>query len=74
MPQYRRSLLEGGTYFFTVVTYNRYPILTGNEARGWLHSAWIEACRRSPFETVAVGLLPEYKWYTWRTLPLQNGD
>jgi hypothetical protein len=33
VPQYRRSLVEGGTYFFTVITFNRLPILTGDEAR-----------------------------------------
>lgn len=65
MPQYRRSLIEGGTYFFTVVTFNRLPILTGDQARGWLHSAWVEACRRSPFETVAVCLLPEHIHCIW---------
>jgi len=32
MPEYRRSYIEGGTYFFTVVTYNRRPILTSTEA------------------------------------------
>jgi len=26
MPQYRRAWLKGGTFFFTVVTYKRYPI------------------------------------------------
>ena len=73
MPQYRRSRLEGGTYFFTVVTYNRLPILTGDEARGLLHSAWIEACRRSPFETVAVCLLPEHIHCIW-SLPEGDAD
>ena len=27
MPEYRRARTEGGTYFFTVVTYRRQPIL-----------------------------------------------
>jgi hypothetical protein len=27
MPEYHRSIVEGGTYFFTIVTYNRLPIL-----------------------------------------------
>lgn len=29
MPEYRRNRVQGGAYFFTVVTYNRLPILTG---------------------------------------------
>ena len=28
MPEYRRATLTGGTFFFTVVTYNRQSILT----------------------------------------------
>jgi len=28
MPQYRRARIPGGTYFFTVVTYHRQPVLT----------------------------------------------
>jgi REP element-mobilizing transposase RayT len=34
--------MEGGTYFFTVVTYNRLPILTTAEGRKLLRSAWLE--------------------------------
>jgi hypothetical protein len=50
---------------------NRIPILTGDEVRGLLHSAWIEACWRSPFETVAVCLLPEHIHSIWS---LPEGD
>ncbi len=28
MPEYRRSMIEGGTFFFTTVTFGRAPILT----------------------------------------------
>jgi hypothetical protein len=28
MPEYRRSWVKSGTFFFIVVTYNRLPILT----------------------------------------------
>jgi len=33
MPDYRRLHVEGGTYFSTVVTYGRLPILTTEPAR-----------------------------------------
>jgi hypothetical protein len=28
MPNYQRAFVEGATYFFTVVTFGRLPILT----------------------------------------------
>jgi len=71
MPDYRRSILEGGTFFFTVVAYNRQPILTTPVAREILRSAWINVQERFPFTTDAVCLLPEHIHCIW-TLP--EGD
>lgn len=71
MPEYRRTFIEGGTYFFTVVTYNRFAILTTEEGRNFLHEAWLEVCERLPFETVAVCILPDHLHCIW-TLP--EGD
>jgi putative transposase len=42
MPEYHRSFVAGGTYFFTIVTYHRLPILTTAEGRQLLRSAWID--------------------------------
>jgi putative transposase len=64
MPKYHR-FYEGGAYFFTVVTFNRLPILTSEAARGILHSAWLEVSKRMPFATVAVCLLPEHLHCVW---------
>ena len=33
MPEYRRANAEGATYFFTVVTYRRQPILCLDKSR-----------------------------------------
>lgn len=71
MPEYRRSFVEGGTYFFTVVIYRRLPILVNPEARQLLRSAWINTRERFPFTTVAICLLPERLHSIW-TLP--DGD
>jgi REP element-mobilizing transposase RayT len=46
MPEYRRSLLEGGTFFFTVGTCDRLPVLTGETGRRLLHNAWLDAARQ----------------------------
>lgn len=71
MPQYRRSKIEGGTYFFTVVTYHRRPFLTTDEARAALHFAWLNVEQRYPFTTNAICLLPDHLHCIW-TLP--EGD
>jgi hypothetical protein len=38
---YRRSYY-GSTYFFTVVTFHRQPILTAEAVRNVLHTAWVD--------------------------------
>ncbi len=67
MPNYHR-FYEGGTYSFTLVTFNRLPILTSDAAKKILHFAWLDVRKRMPFETVAVSLLPEHLHCVW-TLP-----
>ena len=71
MPDYRRSKIAGGSFFFTVVTFNRLPIFSGEPARAILHSAWVEVRERFPFKTDAVVLLPNHIHCIW-TLP--EGD
>jgi putative transposase len=66
MTDYRRADLEGGCYFFTVVTYGRRAILTEPLARRCLREAWRETKQRSPFEMVAVCLLPDHLHCVWR--------
>ena len=60
MSNYRRYYVPGGTYFITLVTYNRQPILTSSLARSCLRQAWLIEQSRRPFETVALCLLPEH--------------
>jgi putative transposase len=71
MPEYRRSRVEGGTYFFTVVSYDRLPIFTTYPARKILRSAWLDTCGRFPFETIAICLLPNHLHCIWK---LPEGD
>jgi putative transposase len=71
MPTYRRAFVEGATYFFTVVTYGRLPILTTDESRAILHDAWLDVRGRFPFKTVAVCLLPDHLHCIWS---LPEGD
>lgn len=72
MPNYRR-LYGGSAYFFTVVTYNRIPILVIEESRQILHQAWKIVRDRHPFTTVAICLLPDHIHTIW-TLPESDND
>ena len=68
MPRYRRSIAPGATYFFTVNSYQRRPILTHPEVRIALRHA-IETVRTTmPFTIEAWVLLPDHLHAIW-TLP-----
>lgn len=71
MPEYRRCRVDGGTYFFTVVTFHRLPIFIKEPARRILHQAWMETNQRFPFSTIAVCLLPDHLHCLWK---LPEGD
>ena len=58
--EYRRARVEGGKFFFTVVTHSRQRILTSPTAREPLRTALQEVRRRQSFELAAVVLLPDH--------------
>jgi len=73
MSNYRRSNLDGGTYFFTVVTYQRRKILCDENVRSALRNA-IQKTRLSyPFDIDAWVLLPDHLHCMW-TLPADDSD
>jgi len=47
--EYRRFYILGGTYFFTLVTYNRHPIFTTPESIEKLRAAFRYTLDRHPF-------------------------
>ena len=71
MPNFRRRRIRGATYFFTVVTDGRRPILTTDLARPLLRDAIAATGTRWPFEIDAWVLLPDHLQAMW-TLP--HGD
>jgi putative transposase len=73
MPNYRRNLIPGGTFFFTVVTYQRRPILIEQRAREIIHQSLLHIRKELPFETIAICLLPDHLHCIW-TLPEHDHD
>ncbi len=71
MPEYRRIYQPGGTYFFTLVTYNRKSIFRSKSARDLLHFTWVDVQSRHKFEAIAVCLLPDHIHAIWK---LPEGD
>ena len=71
MADYRRSNIAGGTYFFTVVTHERRPILTMEAVRAALREAIQQARTTLPFQIDSWVLLPDHLHCIW-TLP--EGD
>jgi putative transposase len=71
MPNYRRARIEGGSFFFTLVTFDRRSLLTSELALRSLRGAWRETRKRLPFQTQAICILPDHLHCIW-TLP--DGD
>ena len=68
MPDYRRWYVPGGTFFFTLVTHRRRPILCADLARRCLREAIDKVRADWPCEWVAIVLLPDHLHTIW-TLP-----
>jgi putative transposase len=71
MPNYRRVRIPGGSYFFTLVSQGRRPLLAGDDVRAALRAA-IHAIREEhPFKVEAWVLLPDHLHCLWH---LPEGD
>jgi putative transposase len=73
MSDYRRNFVPGGTYFFTVVTHERRPILDGESGRDSLRRAILDVRGKRPFDLVAIVLLPDHLHSVW-SLPSGDSD
>lgn len=73
MPNYRRVFIKGGTYFFTVVTFERNPIFLNKTAISQLQLC-VEIVRHTlPFTVEAFVVLPDHLHSIW-TLPSDDDD
>ena len=60
MPDYRQADVQSGTYFFTVNTYRRQPVLTEDNVRRALRQGIKRARQTLPFEIDAWVVLPDH--------------
>lgn len=68
MPEYHRVIIPGGTFFFTVVTWQRRPLFAQDSARTILRKAFQLTRERYPFRLDEICLLPDHLHCIW-TLP-----
>ncbi len=69
MPEYRRAYIPGATYFFTVATHRRQPLLTDQRCRESLRNAINRVRSGMPFEIAAWVLLPDHLHAVWQLPP-----
>lgn len=72
MPEYRRSHIAGGTYFFTLALHDRQSSLL-TEHIDELRQAYRRANELHPFTTIAICILPEHIHAIW-ALPTDDHD
>ncbi|HEX7339966.1 MAG TPA: transposase [Rhodanobacteraceae bacterium] len=73
MPHYRRAMLPGGTFFFTVVTYHRRHLFVTEQAVTHLRDAFGKIKAQRPFVIEAMVVLPDHLHCIWH-LPEGDGD
>jgi len=71
MSNYRRVRLEGGCYFFTLVTYQRQPLFAEPANIARLREGLRRVMAKRPFEIDAAVVLPDHLHCLWR---LPEGD
>src|SRR5688572_27048825 len=71
MSNYRRAYIPGGTYFFTVVTYQRKPLLNNEKSIQRLRAAFKYTKQKYPFNLNGIVVLPDHLHCIWQ---LPEGD
>jgi putative transposase len=69
LSDYRRWRVEGGMFFFTVVTHSRAPLFSDPAARTLLGEKFRECQEQWPFEVNAIVLLPDHLHAIWSLPP-----
>ncbi len=61
MPDYRRAMVPGGIFFFTVVTFDRRLILIPDLSHQSLRRAWKAVQENHPFKCDAIPPWADYQ-------------
>jgi len=73
MTRYRRNFIEGGTFFFTLVTANRFPLFRDPGRIHLLRDVFANVRARWPMHIDAIVILPDHLHAIW-TLPKRDSD
>ncbi len=73
MSSYRRALVPGGTFFFTLVSWRRRTLLCNPDIRASLRAAFTSVRATHPVVVEAMVLLPDHLHCVW-TLPEGDAD
>lgn len=71
--RYRRAFIPGGSFFFTLVTEKRRPLLASAEAVDVLRQAFRTVKAARPFDLDAIVVLPDHLHCIW-TMPQDDAD
>ncbi|WP_373510273.1 transposase [Thiocapsa sp.] len=71
--RYRRAFVPGGSFFFTLVTAGRKPILQSEQTIATLREAFRRVRSKRPFTIDAIVILPDPLHCIW-TLPPGDSD
>lgn len=71
--RYRRVYIEGGSYFFTVITEKRRRIFADDDNVKRLRAAFKTVMQKRPFMIDAAVVLPDHLHFIW-TLPEHDSD
>ena len=69
MPEYRRAYVPGGTFFLTLVTYQRNSLFSDPENISRLRHAVATVKSEMPFYLTGAVILPDHIHFLW-TLPV----
>ncbi len=69
MPNYRRMYVPGGTYFFTIVTYQRQLIFANPQNISLLRKAITTVKNEMPFTIIGAVVLPDHLHFIWQLPP-----
>jgi putative transposase len=73
MPEYRRWMVPGATWFFTVVTASRQPLFENDAAVRLLGAVMRDVRAEAPYWTIASVVLPDHLHCIW-VLPQSDSD